>query len=83
MLEGPFGSAAAVDFLGHLAYAVLIVGHALVARGKATALGFALRFCGSLGWAAIGLALGLSSLVVWSLAFAVLDLRGALRAGRG
>jgi hypothetical protein len=61
------------DAAGHLAYAALLLGQWLVTGRHRH--GFALRVAGSLAWAGLGLALGMSSIVLWSLAFAAVDAR--------
>ena len=59
------------DLAGHLFYVFLIVGTTMTGRGMRS--GWLLRLVGSLGWAAIGLYIGMTSILLWSLAFAVID----------
>ncbi len=63
-----------VDLFGHLAYVGLVLGHVLVARKQR--VGFLARALGGLCWAVLGIHLGLSSIVIWSLVFVGIDLYG-------
>lgn len=63
-----------IDALGHGFYVALVAGQLAITRRRAW--GWALRLAGSLGWAVLGVDLGLSSVVLWSLIFAVVDARG-------
>lgn len=65
------------DVLGHVFYVSLALGQWLVTNRSGW--GFAVRIVGSLGWAAIGVAVGMSSIWFWSIVFAGIDLRGYLR----
>lgn len=62
-----------IDFLGHCGYILLIVGSIYVGRQQAA--GWALRFLGSATWTVLGIELGLTSVWLWSGAFAIVDLR--------
>lgn len=62
------------DALGHLFYFFLVLGHLLVARKHRA--GFLLRVVGGLSWAVLGAWMGYTSIILWSLAFAVVDFTG-------
>jgi hypothetical protein len=61
-----------IDPIGHLAYASIVLGTFLVARGDGR--GWLLRLAGDATWVGLGLALSLSSVYVWESAFVVTDL---------
>ena len=63
-----------IDALGHLFYLFLVLGMVLISRRSAW--GWALRLAGDLGWFSLGVALGLSSVMLWSAVFALIDFRG-------
>lgn len=63
-----------IDIAGHAAYLALICGQFAVARKRRW--GWVVRVVGSLVWAVLGWFLGLSSVVLWSLAFAAIDTYG-------
>lgn len=65
-----------IDALGHLGYVALLGGQLAISRRYAW--GWALRVVGSLLWAGLGVAVGLTSIWIWSLAFVAVDLRGWL-----
>ena len=60
-----------IDLIGHLGYIMLIVGSMLVGRNRAS--GWALRLGGSIVWAVLGVLMGMSSIWIWSAAFAAVD----------
>lgn len=62
-----------LDFLGHIGYALLLFGSWQL--GNRQRRGFLFRVVGSLLWVVIGWELAYSSIVVWSLVFAGVDLR--------
>lgn len=70
----------ALDFLGHVWYLILIIGQLLIIKRRR--IGFLVRFAGELGWGWIGLKLGMSSIVIWSVIFAIVELTGWIRWGR-
>lgn len=63
-----------LDLLGHLFYVALLAGQWLGGRARRRS-GYAARVAGSLGWAAIGAYMDMSSIWIWSLAFAYVDAR--------
>ena len=69
-----------VDVIGHCAYAILALGTALL--GTWPRIGWTLRLVGSLTWAGLGIALGLSSIWFWEGIFVAVDLWGFRRAYR-
>lgn len=66
-----------LDALGHIGYSLLGVGVLLL--GRRVAAGWLFRLVGQAVWLAIGIALGMSSIYVWSTAFLVLDAVGYYR----
>jgi hypothetical protein len=62
-----------IDLAGHFCYGLLFIGMLLL--GGRHPLGWALRLAGELGWVAIGVTLGLTSIWVWGLLFCVVDFR--------
>jgi hypothetical protein len=66
-----------VDFFGHFFYASLFLGMLLLSAKDFR--GWAFRFAGEVGWIGIGLVMGMSSIVVWGLAFMVVDVLGYLQ----
>jgi hypothetical protein len=63
-----------IDTLGHIFYAILLAGMVCLAAGWR--IGWWFRIIGELGWVGLGLALGLSSIVIWGLIFVAIDLYG-------
>ena len=66
-----------LDLFGHAGYILLLVGQLLITKKRK--IGFLIRLVGELGWGVIGLALGMSSIVIWSLVFAVVEVVGWVR----
>lgn len=66
-----------IDALGHVCYAVILVGQLMVARHVVQ--GWLIRIAGTLGWIVLGLLLGLTSIWVWCSLFIVVDIIGYLR----
>lgn len=62
------------DMLGHVGYFFLVFGTVLL--GHRHASGWLVRLAGSLVFIALGFLMGMSSMVVWSIAFAVIEVRG-------
>ena len=62
-----------IDILGHFGYALILAGMMLVSAKSPW--GWALRLLGELVWLLIGVELGMSSMVLWGLVFAALDVR--------
>ena len=67
-----------IDALGHVGYAAIVVGHAMLARWRSP-WGFVLRIVGELVWLGLGVALGLTSVWFWSGMFVVIDAAGFAR----
>lgn len=65
-----------LDGVGHACCALKALGLWQLSRRRR--IGWLLRLAGGGGWVAVGLALGLSSLWIWGIAFAVLDTVGFL-----
>lgn len=63
-----------IDLAGHVFYVFLLGGMLLLARGSAA--GWILRIVGEAGWAVLGVLLGMSSIVVWGVAFVIIDAYG-------
>ena len=68
-----------IDIAAHLCELALLVGIFAVAKGFSA--GWALRLVGSVGWVAIAIALAdegimLTSLIVWPLLYAAVDVYG-------
>lgn len=61
------------DMLGHLFYLLLLSGTIIIGYKKSS-WGWLLRFLGGIGWTFLGIHLGLSSIWVWSTAFALWDI---------
>lgn len=66
-----------LDILGHIFYFMLFSGTMLVQSKKYQ--GWFLRFAGEAGWTGIGIAIGMSSIWLWGIAFMVIDLLGYMR----
>ena len=66
-----------IDIVGHIAYASLLLGQILLT--KKNTWGWALRFIGEIGWVAIGFIIGMSSIWVWGILFALIDIRGFIK----
>lgn len=66
-----------VDFFGHFFYASLFLGMLLLSAKDYR--GWAFRFAGEVGWIGIGLVMGMSSIVVWGVAFMAIDVWGYLK----
>lgn len=61
-----------IDFIGHVGYALLVVGMILVARKKT--MGWLFRLTGEFIWAGLGLKLGLTSIWFWGVIFIMIDI---------
>jgi len=66
----------AIDLLGHVFYVLIFWGTNQVAKKRKS--GWVLRFIGEAGWAALGVALGLTSIWVWGMVFLANDAYGYL-----
>lgn len=66
-----------IDFLGHVMYAVLILGTWLA--GKGYRIGWLIRMGGDCGWLILGSLMGMTSIVVWSAVFYCVDAVAFLR----
>ena len=60
-----------IDLFGHLAYAVIVAGTWLGAKGYAS--GWALRVIGGGGWLTLGIFMEMSSIIFWSAVFILVD----------
>jgi hypothetical protein len=71
------------DALGHIGYVLLFIGMTMIAANRP--IGWALRLAGEAIWIGISAYLGLTSGVLWGLAFAYIDIRTyrRLRWGHG
>ena len=65
---------AGLDILGHVFYIWLVAGQILVARKSKW--GFLFRAAGGLGWFALGVAMGMTSIWIWSMIFSSIDMYG-------
>lgn len=63
-----------IDLFGHFAYAAVFLGMILLSRQSNA--GWLVKAAGDGGWVAIGLVLGMSSIIVWGTFFVLLDLVG-------
>lgn len=63
-----------IDLLGHIGYAFLLGGHFLIARKNKW--GFTARIVGGIIWALLGIPLEMYSIVIWSILFTILDIKG-------
>lgn len=63
-----------IDLLGHVFYVFIFAGILLLARKRVS--GWVFRFIGEVGWMLLGVALGMSSVVIWGIIFTVMDLYG-------
>lgn len=66
-----------LDIAGHLGYIGLAIG--TYYAGKGDPRGWALRCAASALWAAIGYAMGMTSILVWSGIFMAIDANNALK----
>lgn len=69
------------DALGHVGYILLFAGMTLIAANRP--IGWALRLAGEAIWIGISAYLGLTSGVLWGLAFAYIDVRTYRRLRHG
>jgi hypothetical protein len=53
-----------IDLFGHVAYILIFSGGWLI--GRQCRIGWIAYFVGNLGWLALGIALGLQSVIFWS-----------------
>ncbi len=60
-----------IDLFGHAMYAVLMTGTWLGAKG--CAVGWLLRMLGDLGWMWIGYKMKMTSIIIWSAVFFLVD----------
>ena len=63
-----------IDLFGHLSYAAVMVGLILLARQNN--YGWIVKLVGDLGWVGLGIAMGMSSIIVWGSLFVILDIAG-------
>lgn len=66
-----------IDIVGHIAYALMIIGHLFVTKKHAK--GFIFRIVGGIIWMLLGALLGLTSIIFWSAVFAGVDCLGWYR----
>tara|TARA_R110000824_G_scaffold238429_2_gene427226 strand:- start:9462 stop:9719 length:258 start_codon:yes stop_codon:yes gene_type:complete len=69
-----------LDALGHLGYFLLAIGTLRISNGDLSGWGF--RFIGGAAWVGISFKIGLTSGVIWGLAFMAVDLFGFVRGVR-
>lgn len=60
-----------IDAVGHLGYAVLLMGNILISRRHAA--GWFLRLAGDGIWTVLGVLLSMSSIITWGLVFGIID----------
>lgn len=65
-----------LDLLGHCCYVLVFLGQWQI--GRRCIGGWVFRFLGDVGWVAVGMALGLSSIWAWGTMFAYMDVRAFL-----
>jgi len=63
-----------LDIAGHFAYASIALG--MWRLGKKDKRGWILRFVGELGWIAVGLLMGYTSIWMWGILFLGIDIKG-------
>ena len=63
-----------IDLFGHIAYAAVLAGMVLLARQNP--YGWLVKAVGDGGWVALGIVMGMSSIITWATFFVVLDLVG-------
>lgn len=61
-----------IDLLGHVAYLFLMTGTYLVGRNNG--IGWGVRAVGDVVWMGLGVAMGLSSIWLWSGVFLMIDI---------
>ena len=66
-----------LDALGHVGYVLLVCGQLLIAHK--TTIGWPTRLIGSALWCWLGYQMDMSSIVVWSAVFLVVDVVGWAR----
>lgn len=66
-----------IDLLGHLFYVFVFSGMLFLRANKK--IGWILRLIGEVGWIGIGIKLGLTSVWVWGILFAVVDVLAYLK----
>jgi hypothetical protein len=62
-----------LDVLGHVGYVLLFIGQWQVGDGKR--YGFLLRLAGEVVWVGLGFCMGYTSIWIWSLVFAYVEIR--------
>jgi len=65
-----------IDLFGHLSYAAVFVGLLLLSRQSNA--GWLVKAAGDGGWVALGIVMGMSSIIIWGSFFVLLDLSGWL-----
>lgn len=70
-----------IDLVGHVAYVLSIYGTVLIGRGSRSGWGF--RIACDVLWIGLGVVIGLSSIIVWSVVFAAADVYCLRRKARG
>ena len=63
-----------IDLLGHIFYAMILLG--MLGVSWKSRYGWALRFAGEMGWVWLGFLLNLSSIYIWGLMFMAVDIYG-------
>jgi len=64
------------DFIGHISYIIILAGTMFLHQKNK--IGWGLRLIGDIGWVGVGFATGLTSAILWSSVFAVMEIRGYL-----
>lgn len=65
-----------LDLLGHFFYMFIFGG--LLLLSKKNRLGWIVRLVGELGWAGIGIYMGMTSIWLWAIPFIYIDIKGYL-----
>ena len=63
-----------LDLIGHVAYVSIFVGMCLISRQRVG--GWVFRFLGEATWVGLGVAMDMTSIWVWGIVFAVVDVYG-------
>lgn len=66
-----------IDFFGHVAYAAVLAGMILLTRQNIH--GWLVKALGDGGWVVLGIAMGMSSIIIWGAFFVLLDIVGYAR----
>lgn len=66
-----------IDIMGHVSYIFIVLGMALLARGRT--VGFLFQSLGAFIWMICGIFLGLSSMIIWNTVLVIIGIYGYVK----